>query len=138
MMTRGVVIQVVSLLGVTVVRAEPDEVPKPLTEVKNDNDHIPITVAKEKVAKDKVEFVLKIAPNMTWHKKLRAFSGTGTLGEIEVHDDMKEATITLDIDKLDRIVLGKASIGGVSRWDYKISDLQTLGGSRITLSWEKD
>src|SRR5438046_1778033 len=71
----------VALTLPAVAKAGPDEIP--LKDLKNDNDHITITVEEGKVAKDEVEFVLRIAPRITWHKKLKAFSGTGFLAEIE-------------------------------------------------------
>jgi hypothetical protein len=126
------------LCGVTAVQAGPDEIPKPLKDVNNNDDVILITVEQDKVGKDEVEFVLKIAPKISWHKKIKAFSATGVLSEIEVRDDIKEAKTTLKIQTLDKVEIGKAAFGNTTHWDYKISDLRQMGGCRIILSWEKD
>jgi hypothetical protein len=124
------------LIGVQTVQAGPTEIP--LKDLKNDNDKIIIRVEEGKVWKSEVEFVLKIAPKITWHKKLKAFSRTGFLGEIEVRDDIKEAKLTLPVDKLAHVELGKAAFANTTHWDYRISDLRSKGGCRIILSWEKD
>jgi hypothetical protein len=118
-------------------QAGTDEIP--LRDVKNDRDTIRISVEEGKVAKDEVEFVLKLAPALHHHKKIKAFSATGAVGEIEVRDDIKEAKFTQKINTLDRVELGKGCFPfETTHWDYKISDLRSKGGCRIIVSWEKD
>lgn len=136
MFSRNAVVLAIILSGATAAQAGPDEIP--LKDHKNDHDHIRITVEGGKVAMDEVEIVLTIAPKIHMFKKVRAFTSTGDVGTIECRDDTKQASFKLKTATLARLEIAKG-VNPFNRehWDYKISpDFRTMGGSRITLSWE--
>lgn len=65
----------------SVTKAGPDEIP--VKSFKNDHDTVIIDVSKDKVVDpSEVELVLKIAPALHWHKKIKAFASSGVIDSL--------------------------------------------------------
>ena len=108
----------------------------------SDNDRIWVRFENVLSAND-TEFVLETASNITWWKELKLVRANGEpMGLIMMQDDDHGPRgLRIPVDQLAgaTVHFSKAKLFGVHTGMHKlIEDFTSLGGQRVTFTWDQD
>jgi len=90
-----------------------------------------------------VEFVLELAPWITWWKGLQVVNDSGQqIGMVECQDSNKKSDVIScyaeDLEAGGKLILWKGKMLGIHTAMYEIANLEHVTGKRVRLRWSSD